>query len=285
MQDLRTHFDLRKALTGFLQEDIGSGDITSESIIPGDRVAGAHIICKTRSAVVSGLLEASMVFELCNCATKILVRDGRLVRKGKRVMEITGSARDILRAERTALNLLMRMSGIATETRQFAMLAGKSRVLATRKTAPGLRYFDKRAVVAGGGGTHRIRLDDMILIKDNHLAICGSPKDCISKARSHAGTGIKIECEVRNTKEAVEAAQSGADIVMFDNFSPPQALKTMQVLSKSGLRNRCKIEISGGVNQKNIKQYAKARPDFISLGQITHSPKAIDFSLEMDPKK
>lgn len=285
MQDLRTHFDLRKALTGFLQEDIGSGDITSESIIPGDRVAGAYIICKTRSAVVSGLLEASMVFELCNCTTKILVRDDRLVRKGKRVMEISGSARDILRAERTALNLLMRMSGIATETRQFAMLAGKSRVLATRKTAPGLRYFDKRAVVAGGGGTHRMRLDDMILIKDNHLAIGGSPKDCISKARSHAGTGIKIECEVRNTKEAVEAAQSGADIVMFDNFSPAQALKTMQVLAKSGLRNRCKIEISGGVNQKNIKQYAKARPDFISLGQITHSPKAIDFSLEMDPKK
>ncbi len=285
MQDLHAYFDIRKSLVAFLEEDIGSGDITSESIVPADLFAEAFIVCKSKSAVVSGLFEAAMIFDICNCIVKNLVRDGHRVRKGTHVMEISGLARNILKAERTALNLLMRMSGIATETRLLATLAGRTQVLATRKTAPGMRYFDKKAVVTGGGGAHRMRLDDMVLIKDNHIVIGGSPKECISKARMHAG-GMKVECEAKNTKEAVEAIMAGANIVMLDNFSPKQVQKTIHILSQMGLRKKCKIEISGGVNQKNISQFAKARPDYISLGHITHSSAAIDFSLEIaSPRK
>jgi nicotinate-nucleotide pyrophosphorylase (carboxylating) len=130
-----------------------------------------------------------------------------------------------------------------------------------------------------------MRLDDMVLIKDNHLAIAGSPADCIKKARSAAGTGIKIECEAKNTAEAVEAVKAGADIVMLDNFTPASAARTIKTLSRMGLRSKCKIEISGGVNGKNIRQYAKSKPDFISLGYITHSALAVDFSLELKPAR
>jgi nicotinate-nucleotide pyrophosphorylase (carboxylating) len=200
-------------------------------------------------------------------------------------MLVKGKAKSILKAERTALNLIMRMSGIATETRRLGKKSKGVTILATRKTAPGLRYFDKKAVIAGGGGAHRMRLDEMVLIKDNHLAIAGSPALCIRKARDGAGAGIRIECEAKNTAEAVEAARAGADVVMLDNFTPASALRTIKTLSRLGLRNKCKIEISGGVNGKNIQRYAMSKPDFISLGYITHSAKAIDFSLELKPAR
>ncbi|MER3408153.1 MAG: nicotinate-nucleotide diphosphorylase (carboxylating) [Nitrososphaera sp.] len=274
---------VRQALTSFLQEDIGAGDITSDSvIIDKDVNARAEIVCKTAGATVSGLEEAVMVFDICGCSCKILVKDGFKVKnKGKRVMVIEGNARSILKAERTALNLLMRMSGIATETRALAELARPVRVAATRKTAPGLRYFDKKAVVAGGGLAHRMRLDDMVLIKDNHLVLAGAPEQCIALAKGRVGSAIKVECEARSQKEAVAAVEAGADIVMLDNFTPAQASRTIRELAKRGLRKKATIEISGGVNSKNIRQYAKARPDYISMGYITHSPRAVDFSLEI----
>lgn len=282
MQDLQTFLDVREMLASFLEEDIGSGDITSESIIPAGRKARAEIVCKSSTlAIVCGLEEAVMIFDICGCTAKALVRDGTKVGKGKRVMIITGDAHSILKAERTALNLIMRMSGIATETRRLADAAKEAQVLATRKTAPGLRHFDKKAVVLGGGGTHRMRLDDMVLIKDNHLALAGSPEECIRLAKKNVGSSIKVECEAKNKGEAMAAISAGADVVMLDNFTPKQAAATIQQIAKMGLRKKVKIEISGGVNPKNIGQYARAKPDFISLGHITHSARAVDFSLEI----
>lgn len=281
MQDLQTFLNVREMLANFLQEDVGAGDITSNGIIPDDLFAKAEIVCKSGPAIACGLEEAAMLFDIAGCTAKILVKNGSTINKGKVVMKVSGSARAILKAERVALNIMMRMSGIATETRQMADLAGGVTVLATRKTAPGLRYFDKKAVVAGGGGAHRMRLDDMVLIKDNHLVLAGDAEKCVRLAKKSIGSSIKVECEAKNMKEALAAISAGADIVMLDNFTPKQAADAIKRITKMGLRKKVKIEISGGVNAKNIRQYARAKPDFISLGYITHSPKAVDFSLEI----
>jgi nicotinate-nucleotide pyrophosphorylase (carboxylating) len=281
LQDLQTFLSVREMLAKFLQEDVGAGDITSNSVIPKDLAAKAEIICKSDSAIVCGLEEAAMIFDICGCKSETLAKDGSRVKKDKVVMKISGDARAILKAERVALNMIMRMSGIATETRHMADLAKGVTVLATRKTAPGLRYFDKKAVVAGGGGAHRMRLDDMVLIKDNHIAIAGDPEKCVRLAMESAGSSIKVECEAKSVKEALAAISAGADIVMLDNFTPGQAAAAIRQIIKNGLRKKVKIEVSGGVNAKNIRQYARAKPDFISLGYITHSSKAVDFSLEV----
>jgi nicotinate-nucleotide pyrophosphorylase (carboxylating) len=281
LQDLQTFLNVREMLANFLQEDIGAGDITSNSIIPEALEARAEIVCKSDSAVVCGLEEAAMLFDICGCSGKALVRDGSTVKKGGTVMKVSGSARAILKAERVALNIIMRMSGIATETRRMVGLAKGVTILATRKTAPGLRYFDKKAVVAGGGGAHRMRLDDMVLIKDNHLVLAGDAEKCVRLAKKNAGSSVKVECEGKSMKEALAAIAAGADIVMLDNFTPRQAAAAIRQIAKKGVRKKVKIEISGGVNAKNIRQYARAKPDFISLGCITHSPKAVDFSLEI----
>jgi nicotinate-nucleotide pyrophosphorylase (carboxylating) len=268
-------------LVNFLQEDIGAGDITSDSIIPAGLGARAEIVCKSRSAIVCGLEEASMVFDICDCNSEILVNEGSKVVKGTVVMKMSGGARGILKAERTVLNIMMRMSGIATETRRIVELAKGVTVLATRKTAPGLRYFDKKAVVLGGGATHRMRLDDMVLIKDNHLNIVSDLKKSIRTARKNVGSSVKVECEARSEEEALAAVAAEADTVMLDNFTPKQARDTIKQLTRMGLRKKVQIELSGGIDQKNVRHYARAKPDFISLGYITHSFKAIDFSLEI----
>jgi nicotinate-nucleotide pyrophosphorylase (carboxylating) len=281
MDDLQTFLNVRGTLANFLQEDIGAGDITSDNIIPTNLATNAEIACKSRSAIVCGLEEASILFDICGCKSDILVKDGSNVVKGTVVMNVSGSARAILRAERTALNILMRMSGIATETRRVANLAKGVTILATRKTAPGLRYFDKKAVVAGGGATHRMRLDDMVLIKDNHLVLVSDLGKCIRLAKKNVGSSIKVECEARTKEEALAVAAAEADVVMLDNFSPRQAQETIRQIRGMGVGKNVKIELSGGINQNNIKHYSKAKPDFISLGYITHSFKAIDFSLEI----
>ncbi len=281
MESLRTFLEVRKVLASFLEEDIGTGDVTSNSVIHADFAAKAEIVCKTDNAVVCGLEEVGMIFDLCRCSSQALAKDGVKVKKGKRVMTASGDARSILKAERVALNLLMRMSGIATETRAIADAAYPVKITATRKTAPGLRYFDKKAVVVGGALAHRMRLDDMVLIKDNHIALAGSPQDCVRIAKEKVGTAIKVECEAKNLKEAIEAIRAGADIVMLDNFTPAQAAKAIREIARFGLRKKAQIEISGGVNHKNIRQYARAKPDYVSTGYITHSPKAVDFSLKI----
>lgn len=285
-KDLNEYFSLRESLIRFLREDIATGDLTSQYVIDKDLKSSSFIICKSESAVVAGLEEARTIFDICKCDSKILVKDGSVIKKGTRVMTIKGNTRSILKAERTALNLIMRMSGIATDTRKYVDIAKEVskniRITGTRKTAPGLRYFDKKSIQLGGGYPHRNTLDELILIKDNHLAVTKSIGKAISMARQKAGKNIMIECEVIDTKSSVEAINSGADIIMLDNFSPQQAQKTISYLRKSGLRNKILIEISGGVNLSNIKEYAYALPDMISVGSLTHSSKSIDFSMKME---
>ncbi|HZA99819.1 MAG TPA: carboxylating nicotinate-nucleotide diphosphorylase [Nitrososphaera sp.] len=281
MENLKAFLNVREMLANFLQEDVGAGDITSDNIIPADLAAKAEIVCKSRFAVVCGLEEASLLFDICGCNSVILVKEGSKVAKGTVVMNVSGCARAILKAERTVLNIVMRMSGIATETRRMVDLAKGVTILATRKTAPGLRYFDKKAVVMGGGATHRMRLDDMVLIKDNHLVLLSDLGRCIRLARKNVGSSIKVECEARTKEEALAVIAAEADAVMLDNFTPRQAQQAIRQITRMGLRNKVKIELSGGINQKNIRHYSRAKPDFISLGYITHSSKAIDFSLEI----
>lgn len=281
MDDLQTFLNIREILVKFLQEDVGAGDITSDNIIRADMEAKAEIVCKSRFAIVCGLEEASMLFDICGCKSEILVKDGSKVVKGAVVMNVSGYARAILKAERTVLNIIMRMSGIATETRRMVDLAKGVTILATRKTAPGLRYFDKKAVFLGGGATHRMGLDDMVLIKDNHLVLVSDLGKCIRLAKKNVGSSIKVECEVRTKEEALAAVAAEADTVMLDNFTPKQAQQTIRQIRRMGLRNKVKIELSGGINQNNIRQYSRTKPDFISLGYITHSSKTIDFSLEI----
>lgn len=286
MKNLQSFLNVRDALVKFLDEDIGTGDVTSNCLIPQDLHSRAQIICKNKkSAIVCGLEEMSLVFDLCRCNTKTLVSDGSWVQKGTVVMTIEGKTRSILKAERTALNLLMRMSGIASETRYIkdaiADLSDSVIIASTRKTAPGLRLFDKKAVTIGGGISHRIRLDDMVLIKDNHLAIIGSVTKSVEVAKKNAASSMNIECEAKNLNEVIEAITAGADIVMLDNFSPEDAAKIIKEISRMGIREKVKLEISGGITMQNIRDYAKAEPDIISVGFLTHSPKAVDFSLEI----
>ena len=284
--DLNQYFSLRESLVRFLREDIGQGDLTSLYTVDEGLKSSSQIICKSEIAVVAGLEEAKIIFEICNCDSKALVNDGDIVKRGIRVMKINGNTRAILKAERTALNLIMRMSGIATDTKKFVdivkTVSKDIKVMGTRKTAPGLRYFDKKSIKLGGGHSHRNTLDEMILIKDNHLAVSTSIQSAISNARLKAGKNMMIECEVSNKKSSVEAIKSGADIIMLDNFTPEMAQKTISYLRKSGLREKVLIEISGGVNISNIKDYALALPDMISIGSLTHSSNSIDFSMNME---
>ncbi len=282
--DLNQYFNLRESLVRFLREDIGQGDLTSQYTVNKDLKSSSQIICKSEIAVVAGLEEAKIIFEICNCDSKALVNDGDIVKRGIRVMKINGNTRAILKAERTALNLIMRMSGIATDTKKFVdivkTVSKDIKVMGTRKTAPGLRYFDKKSIILGGGHSHRNTLDELILIKDNHLAVTTSIQSAITNARLKAGKNMMIECEVSNTKSSIEAIKSGADIIMLDNFTPEMAQKTISYLRKSGLREKVLIEISGGVNISNIKDYALALPDMISIGSLTHSSNSIDFSMK-----
>ena len=286
MKKLTDHFNLRKSLLYFLQEDVGRGDITSENLENSNKSVTATILFKSDFVgIISGIEEVQVLLDICNCNSTPHMSDGMKITPKARIMEINGTAKDILKAERIALNLLMRMSGIATTTRKFVdivhQIDPQISIAATRKTAPGLRLFDKKAVVMGGGISHRNRLDDMVLIKDNHLAVDKSIRKIIPLIREKVGSSIKIECEVTNEAEAVEAIEAGANIIMLDNFTILEARNTLLKLVDEGLRNLVKIEISGGVNLDNIINYAKLKPDIISIGYLTHSSPALDFSLKI----
>jgi nicotinate-nucleotide pyrophosphorylase (carboxylating) len=283
----RNYFDERKDLLNFLREDIGCGDITSNSVLKPDLLASSTILCKdSEQAVVAGLREVGIIFDLCKCSCTTLVDEGSMVSHGYEVMRIKGRARDILKAERTALNLLMRMSGIATETKKFVEVVKKIskdiEIAGTRKTAPGLRSFDKKAIKIGGGRSHRNSLDEMVLIKDNHMVLTGSIGESISSAKKLVGNNIKVECEVTDLQSAIEAINFGADVIMLDNFSPQEVENATRVLKELGLRHKCLLEISGGISLANVSQFAKSNPDIISVGSLTHSVKSVDFSLEID---
>ncbi len=275
---------LQNILLKFIEEDVGFGDITTENLIPFGIEAKAEIIAK-ENLVVAGIEEVKILFELMGVQVTEAVKDGEEVKAGKIIMKLEGDARNILTAERTALNLLMRMSGIATATRRLIEKIRKagfhSCIAATRKTAPGLRYFDKKAILIGGGDTHRLRLDDAVLIKDNHIAIIGGVKKAIRLAKKSVSFAKKIEIEVRSPKEALDAAKAGADIIMLDNMSIEEVEESMKLLEAENLRSNVIIEISGGVTEENILNYAKMKPDVISIGYLTHSVKSVDISLKI----
>lgn len=268
-------FNSKKQLSQFLAEDIGKGDITS-ALLPKKKIT-VRIISR-ESAIVGGATYAKTIFKIKGCSVKILKKDGSKIRPNQTVMTISGDAGKILMCERTALNLLTRMSGIATQTNELVKkIPKKTKIYATRKTAPGLRYFDKEAVEIGGGKKHRLRLDEMVMIKDNHIAI-DSLESLIKKAKKKHK---KFEVEVENTTDAVLAAKEGATIIMLDNFSPKQIKKTIQVLKNHKLRKKVLLEASGGINSKNISTYGQTGVDIISVGSITNSVKGIDMSLEI----
>ena len=270
-------FNLKKELQSFLSEDIGKGDITS-ALLSRKKIS-AKIISREK-AVVAGVKFAREIFNIKGCNVRILKKDGQEVIPNQVIMVISGDSRQILICERTVLNLLTRMSGIATQTNNLvAKIPNKKiKLFATRKTAPGLRFFDKEAVKIGGGEKHRLRLDEMVMIKDNHIAVSNSLLNLIKKAKKRYK---KFEVEVESNSDAILAAKEGAAIIMLDNFSPKQIKKTIQDLKIKKLRNKVKLEASGGITSKNISQYAKTGVDIISVGSITNSVKGIDMSLEI----
>lgn len=269
-------FNSKKQLQEFLSEDIGKKDITSELLTK--KKITVRIISR-ENAILAGIEHAKTIFKIKGCNVKILKKDGTSIKPNQTLIEITGDAGKILTCERTALNILTRMSGIATQTDSLVKKIPKNvKLYATRKTAPGLRYFDKEAVEIGGGKKHRLRLDEMVMIKDNHIAVSDSLLHLIKKAKRKYK---EFEVEVENTHDAVLAAREGATIIMLDNFPPTRIKKTVKTLKEQKLRNNVMLEASGGINSKNISKYGQTGVDIISVGSITNSVKGIDMSLEI----
>ena len=265
-----------------LMEDIGLGDITSEAVLGEADQGSADFLCK-QEGIAAGLEVAEIVFACCDqhITVEPAVRDGSPIRPGDILARVHGSARGILRGERTALNFLQRMSGIATLTNAFvrAVAGTGAKITDTRKTAPGLRPLDKLAVRLGGGVNHRFGLDDMVLVKDNHIVAAGGIAIAIDRCRrslAERGLDARIEVETKNIDEVGEALSSpGVDRIMLDNFTPA-AMKT--AVEKIG--RRVEVEASGGVTLSTVRAIAETGVDFISVGALTHSAHALDISLE-----
>jgi len=268
----------------YLREDLGFGDITSDALIPSGQEARAKLFFR-EPGVTAGLDEASALFEMLGCVAELRKRDGERVKAGEALMEVEGPARALLSGERTAINMVAHMSGIATATAEVASKARKInpavRVAATRKTLPGLRELEKKAVELGGGDPHRLRLDDCVLIKDNHLELVPSITEAVRRAREKVSFTKKIEVETRSPEQAEEAARAGADIVMFDNMPPAEIRRCLDSLEGKGLRQGRLFEASGGITAENAGEYAATGVDVISLGSLTHSSRSLDVKLEI----
>jgi len=275
---------VEEKLRRMLAEDIGEGDITTALIVPAGTIAKAEVRCE-EPGVAAGIEEAAILLESLGLNVQASLKDGDEIKADQVIMKISGDARTILSVERTVLNLLSRMSGIATTTRQLVRKIQraklKTKVACTRKTAPGLQYFDKKAVFIGGGDTHRLHLDDMILIKDNHITIAGSLQKAVRDAKERASFSKKIEIEVTSPAEALEAAKAGADMVMLDNFSPEQIKKAIALLKEKKMYEKILLEASGGITKENVMSFASTGVNAVSLGEITSSSKALDISLEI----
>jgi nicotinate-nucleotide pyrophosphorylase (carboxylating) len=263
-----------------LEEDIGSGDVTTLAIVPPQtRLRGRFLI--KEAGVIAGLPVAGLVFELLDPKVRFrpLVKDGTAVRSGDVVAEVEGPGRAILSGERTALNFLQRMSGIATLTRRYveAVAGTRAVILDTRKTAPGLRLLDKWAVRLGGGQNHRMGLYDMVLIKDNHIAAAGGITKAVEQVRRERGTELEIEVEVKNLVELEEALMLGVERIMLDNMDLTMMRQAVEIAA-----GRAKLEASGGVTLENVAAIAATGVDYISVGALTHSVKALDISLEIE---
>jgi nicotinate-nucleotide pyrophosphorylase (carboxylating) len=282
---------IEEIIDSALAEDLGKGDVTTEALIPGDQQGTGFIVAK-KEGILAGTGAAKQVFHRVDPELKveILLEDGAKVKPGSKVARVSGSIASILKAERVALNFLQRLSGIASETNRYvARVEGLPvRIMDTRKTTPGLRSLEKYAVRVGGGRNHRMNLGDGILIKDNHLAALRSRgldiKEIIARARQNAPqrpntqrSECWVEVEVRTVSEALEAVEAGADIVMLDNVN----LEDMRKAVKS-IHGRALIEASGGITLDNVRAVAETGVDFISIGALTHSARALDISLELE---
>jgi len=275
---------LEEKLQKMLTEDLGLGDVTTSLIVPKELDVEAEIIAK-EEGIAAGIEEAKVLMESLGLNVEILVSDGEKIKKNQVLMKIAGNGRTILSAERTTLNILSRMSGIATTTRKLIeklQKAGVKVIVAcTRKTAPGLIYFDKKAVQIGGGDTHRLHLDDMVLIKDNHIKIAGTVEKAVKKAREKVSFSKKVEVEVTKVGDVLVASKAGADIILLDNFSPKQIEEAVRLLKKASLYGKVMLEASGGISTENVLTFASKGVDIVSLSEITTGAKALDLSLEI----
>ena len=269
--------EISHCITRALEEDIGSGDVTTNSIVPAGAALRGRIVAK-QDGVVAGLDVASEVFRALSGEIMFdaKVKDGSRVNKGDVLAELTGDARALLTGERTALNFLGRMSGIATLTRQFvdAVAGTNAVILDTRKTAPGLRTLDKLAVRLGGGQNHRTGLFDMVLIKDNHIDFAGCITAAVERVRA-TGTTLAIEVETRTLDNVREALQLGVERILLDNMQPETMREAVEMT-----KGQAKLEASGNVTLENVLEVARTGVDFISVGALTHSPRVFDVSLE-----
>jgi nicotinate-nucleotide pyrophosphorylase (carboxylating) len=261
----------------FLKEDVGTGDITSNLIIPRNKTAKAFILAK-EEGVIAGLKIAKSVFYKLdkNIRWKNLVMEGEVVSAGTKIAEMKGPYRALLTGERTALNFLQRMSGIASITLKYVEQLSdlKTKILDTRKTVPGLRLLDKYSVKKGAGTNHRIGLYDMVLIKDNHIKAAGNISQAVKQVRGKLNKKIKIEVETASLDEVKEALTSGADIIMLDNMSIKQMKEAVKIIN-----GKAKVEASGGVDINSVRMIAETGVDYISVGALTHSVKALDIGM------
>ncbi len=275
---------LDKVIDLALAEDTPQGDITSEALIPTDLSSKALLLVK-EAGILAGIEVAENVFRRVDSLlqVEVLVKDGNAVKPGDIVGTISGSVISILKAERTALNFLQRLSGIASLTARYvAETRGtKAKIYDTRKTTPGLRSLEKYAVRMGGGQNHRLNLSDAVLIKDNHIAALRATginlEDIITRARQNVPAGVTVEAEVTSTAEARQALKAGADIIMLDNMSIDDMRKVVELAA-----GRARIEASGGITLENVRQVAMTGVDIISVGALTHSYRALDISLELE---
>jgi nicotinate-nucleotide pyrophosphorylase (carboxylating) len=263
-----------------INEDISSGDVTSIAIFDGREKSSAHIVAKQDGIVCGGDLVAWVYEEIDPCVSvKKIIYDGSPVRKGEKVIVVTGPTKSVLEGERIVLNFFQRMSGIATKTAQIVKsVEGTAiKILDTRKTVPGFRLLDKYAVKTGGGRNHRIGLYDMVMIKDNHIKAAGSISLAIEKVRTKWGKSFKIEVETTNLKEVGEAIEGHADIIMLDNMDVATMSQAVELIA-----GRAEIEVSGNMDGEKIARVRNLKINFISLGLLTHSVDAFDYSMKFD---
>jgi nicotinate-nucleotide pyrophosphorylase (carboxylating) len=267
-----------------LAEDVGAGDFSSLWTVPETRRAVAEIVLKAPEGVISGTEVAAEVFRRVDpgLAVDVLAPDGTWVARGDRVMRVTGPARSILTAERTALNFLQRLSGVASLTRVYVNAIGgtAARVIDTRKTTPGMRLLEKAAVVHGGGANHRVGLYDMVMIKDNHIAAAGGIAAAVEAVRARNDRGLRVEVETTTLGEVSEALFAGVDRIMFDNMTP-ETMAGAVALVRAAPRPP-ETEASGGITLETIAAFARTGVDFISVGALTHSAPALDLSLRLE---
>ena len=272
-----------KIIEYMLAEDEGFGDITSNAVVEKDRIVNASIVSKD-DGVLAGIDVIRDLFEEYGVEVTLCLKEGVKISKGDLLISLRGDARTILLLERTALNLLMRMSGVATVANEYVDLVREYdvRIAGTRKTSPAIAKFDKYALGVGGADTHRFGLDDMVLIKDNHIAVCGTPLDALLKAKENTSFSKKIEIEVETLEDAIECVENGADIVMLDNMGGSEVKNVIDELERLSIRKNSLIEVSGGITKDNIMDYVEYGVDIISIGALTHSSRSLNFSLRIE---